>query len=85
MNIARLFFGVIGGVVVMLGAAAAQQTDLPPGPNREVVSRKCQGCHDLSVVVEAAGLRLIPLTQVRLYVVGAAGGAGRRFCEDCLA
>jgi tripartite-type tricarboxylate transporter receptor subunit TctC len=29
--------------------------------------------------------RLIPLTQVRLYVVGAAGGAGRRFCEDCLA
>ena len=29
--------------------------------------------------------RLIPLTQVRLYVVGAARGAGWRFCEDCLA
>ena len=29
--------------------------------------------------------RLIPLTQVNLYVVGAAPGAGRRFCEDCLA
>ena len=29
--------------------------------------------------------RLIPLTQVRLYVVGAARGTGRRVCEDCLA
>jgi len=29
--------------------------------------------------------RLIPLTQVNLYVVGAAPGADRRFCEDCLA
>ena len=30
-------------------------------------------------------LRLIPLTQVHLYVVGVAHEAGRRFCEDCLA
>jgi hypothetical protein len=30
-------------------------------------------------------MRLIPLTQVYLYVVGAARGAGWRFCEDCLA
>jgi hypothetical protein len=29
--------------------------------------------------------RLIPLTQVRLYVVSAARGTGRRVCEDCLA
>jgi hypothetical protein len=29
--------------------------------------------------------RLIPLTQVGLYVVGAARGTGRRVCEDCLA
>jgi hypothetical protein len=29
--------------------------------------------------------RLIPLAQVRLYVVGAARGTGRRVCEDCLA
>jgi hypothetical protein len=29
--------------------------------------------------------RLIPLTQVHLYVVGVAHEAGRRFCEDCLA
>ena len=29
--------------------------------------------------------KLIPLTQVHLYVVGAAHEAGRRFCEDCSA
>jgi cytochrome c5 len=50
-----ILFGVVGGAVVMVGATAAQQTDLPAGPNREVVSRKCQGCHDLSVVIEASG------------------------------
>ena len=55
MKGATALLGVIGGVV-MLGAAAAQQADLPAGPNREVVTRKCQGCHDLSVVVEARGL-----------------------------
>jgi hypothetical protein len=37
------------------------------------------------IMEEAYNKRLIPLTQVRLYVVGAARGAGRRFCEDCLA
>jgi cytochrome c5 len=51
----RLLFGVVGGTIVMVGAAAAQQADLPAGPNRELVSRKCQGCHDLSVVIEASG------------------------------
>jgi hypothetical protein len=56
MKRAGQLLGVIGGVVVMVGATAAQQADLPAGPNREVVSRKCQGCHDLSVVVEASGL-----------------------------
>jgi hypothetical protein len=56
MKGARLLFGVIGGVVVMFGAVMAQQAELPAGPNREIVSRKCQGCHDLTVVVEASGL-----------------------------
>ena len=45
----------VGGVLLMSGAATAQVPGLPAGPNRDVVSRKCQGCHDLSVVVEAAG------------------------------
>jgi hypothetical protein len=33
----------------------------------------------------ATATRLIPLAQVRLYVVGAARGTGRRVCEGCLA
>jgi hypothetical protein len=37
------------------------------------------------LVEEGLRLRLIPLPQVRLYVVGAAREAGCRFCEDCLA
>jgi len=40
----------------MLGAAAAQPRDLPAGPNRDLVSRACQACHDLSMVLAATGL-----------------------------
>ena len=56
MKRAKLLFGVLGGTVVMLSTATAQRADLPAGPNLEVVARKCQGCHDLSVVVDATGL-----------------------------
>jgi hypothetical protein len=38
-----------------LGGAAAQTLELPPGPNRELVSHECQACHDLSMVLGAAG------------------------------
>jgi len=34
---------------------------------------------------EVIGSRLIPLTQVRLYVVGVVHRIGLRFCGDCLA
>jgi hypothetical protein len=56
MNRARLLFGVVGVSVAMLGTAAAQQRDLPAGPNRDFVSRACQSCHDLAMVVAATGL-----------------------------
>jgi hypothetical protein len=56
MRTVRLLFGVIGTTVAILGAAAAQQRDLPAGPNRDLVSRACQACHDLSMVVAATGL-----------------------------
>jgi hypothetical protein len=56
MKRATLLFGVLGETVIMLGAAAAQLANLPAGPNVELVSSKCQGCHDLSVVVDATGL-----------------------------
>jgi cytochrome c5 len=56
MSKAKLSFGVFSITVAMLGTAAAQPADLPTGPNRDVVSRACQACHDLSMVVAATGL-----------------------------
>ena len=56
MSRARLLFGVLSMTVAMLSAAAAQQRDLPAGPNRDLVSRACQACHDLGMVFAAAGL-----------------------------
>jgi cytochrome c5 len=56
MRRVRLLLGVLGALAAMLGVAAAQPADLPAGPNREIASRACQACHDLSMVVAAAGL-----------------------------
>jgi hypothetical protein len=56
MKRARLFLGVLGTIVVMFGTAAAQQRELPAGPNREVVARQCQACHDLSMVFASSGM-----------------------------
>ena len=56
MSKAKLLFGVLIITVAMLSAAAAQLRDLPAGPNRDLVSRACQACHDLSMVVAATGL-----------------------------
>jgi hypothetical protein len=36
-------------------AAAAEITELPEGPNRDLVSKNCQSCHDLQMVFDAAG------------------------------
>jgi cytochrome c5 len=55
MNGVRLLFGILGATV-MIGTAVAQRPELPAGPNREIVSRECQACHDLSMVVAATGL-----------------------------
>lgn len=56
MSGGRLILGALGVIVAMLDAAAAQQRDLPTGPNRDLVARACQACHDLSMVVAATGL-----------------------------
>jgi hypothetical protein len=56
MNRTKLSCGVVGITIAMLGTVMAQRADLPPGPNRDVVSRACQACHDLGMVVAAAGL-----------------------------
>ena len=52
----RLLFGALSISVAMLGPAAAQPRDLPAGPNRDLVSRACQACHDLNMVLAATGL-----------------------------
>src|ERR1700691_1459306 len=46
---------VAGGLLGAIGPVAAQFKELPPGPNRELVSQQCQACHDLDNVLEGAG------------------------------
>src|SRR5579871_2744112 len=38
-----------------LGAANAQQNELPPGPNHDLVAKTCAACHGLSQVVAGQG------------------------------
>jgi hypothetical protein len=54
-SMARLMFSGLGAGFVALGTAAAQQAELPAGPDRDVVSHECGACHDLEMVVAAAG------------------------------
>jgi hypothetical protein len=44
-----------GGILLALAAGAAEITDLPDGPNRDLVSKVCQSCHDLKTVIDGAG------------------------------
>ena|SRR5437016_2067403 len=53
---ARLLFGVVGANLLTIGVCSAQVPDLPAGPNRELVDRVCQSCHDLSMVFDTGGL-----------------------------
>lgn len=46
----------IGAAAFVLGAAAAELTELPQGPDRDLVSKVCQSCHDLQMVFDAAGI-----------------------------
>lgn len=39
-----------------LSAAAADITELPQGPDRDLVSKVCRSCHDLQMVFDAAGI-----------------------------
>jgi hypothetical protein len=36
-------------------AVAAEITELPERPNRDLISKICQACHDLQMVFDAAG------------------------------
>lgn len=52
--VVQLVVGILGAVSVT--SATAQPTELPAGPNRDLVSHQCQACHDLGMVLDAAGL-----------------------------
>lgn len=56
MHRALLLLTILGAVLATAGQAVAQVSDLPAGPNREMVSHECQACHDLGMVLAAAGL-----------------------------
>jgi len=53
----RLLAGVLGATLMdaTFLASSAGATELPAGPNRDVVARECQACHDLDNVLGAAG------------------------------
>jgi hypothetical protein len=50
-----LLAGAIGGTLFALVATAAEITELPEGPNRDLVSKVCKSCHDLQMVFDGAG------------------------------
>lgn len=51
-----LFLALIEVSVLPSGASAAEQIELPAGPNRDLVYARCRTCHDLQYVVESAGI-----------------------------
>jgi hypothetical protein len=55
MRRVSLLAGAIGGTLFALVAVAAEITELPEGPNRDLVSKVCKSCHDLQMVFDAAG------------------------------
>ena len=52
MSRVGLWSGIVGAFLFSFAAAAVE---LPAGPNSDFVSRQCSSCHDLDMVVDAAG------------------------------
>ena len=53
MRKATILLGILG--IIFATAAAAQLTDLPQGPNRDLVLNHCRACHDLGMILDADG------------------------------
>lgn len=49
---ARLVLALVGA---SLASFTARGDDLPAGPNKDMVARACTSCHDLDMVLGAAG------------------------------
>src|SRR5579872_5586498 len=56
MRKATALMVAVCGLLLGQAAGAAEMTELPAGPDRELVSRTCQSCHDLQMVFDAAGI-----------------------------
>jgi hypothetical protein len=54
MRTARILMAVVVTLVALCVHATAEIV-LPEGPNRELVSRTCGSCHDMSMVVGTGG------------------------------
>jgi hypothetical protein len=55
MRRAWLLFGVVGATLVGLGSPALAQSELPEGPNRDVVMRECTVCHGHELILGRRG------------------------------
>jgi len=56
VSAARILFGAMGASLLAIDVCSAQERELPAGPNRDLVARVCQSCHDLSMVFDTGGL-----------------------------
>jgi mono/diheme cytochrome c family protein len=56
MRQARLIACIAGFTLLAAGAQAADNLQLPPGPNRDLVYGQCRTCHDLQYLIESAGV-----------------------------
>ncbi len=45
-----VFVGILGGVLFAFTIRGTAQIELPEGPNRDLVERKCGSCHDIDMV-----------------------------------
>ena len=45
-----------GATLALLGARALAQTALTPGPTKELLSRTCTACHELTMLTDTGGM-----------------------------
>jgi cytochrome c5 len=57
MRRAHVLFGAVGAALLAFVVPALAQSELPEGPDRDLVARECQTCHGLQVLVGRKGKR----------------------------